>query len=657
MSLTIIDHISPPAPRWVYQPPPSFKTETERLKYYLDQEYPRWVEGYQGLTGQHYFYMQQCWLKDVDGNIFHPEWRDVDEFIFQKIDYCINNGRGLLVYKRREVGATSIFAGGLPFWFARIYPGCLINMTSKDRDGYVRMFDDKVMTCYNNIDEYVMNRTPLNKNNTKNQSFLKLAMKKRYDDGTSKVHETTLNLVETSETEDSVTKFSGGRGKYSYVDEAPLHKRIKKLIRSMEATLMKGTEKKGFLAMAGTVEDKLSNKEIADFKDLIHDVKAFDIDDLFVPAWMGLITQNGHSDEKAGTEWVLKKLEEKEKSSDPHDARAWRMNYPLSTSDIFQFSQGGMFEEDVAAMLQHTMDRLMNDGCPEAPYQIFAYGDSYEAKPSVDGDFYLIEAPKKGIIYYCTIDSIGAGTDDGAEQGSKYAAIIFKGFDPAGGSFEPVCTYYKRPKSVEQAYTATSIMMNWYNKFGGFKEVNYESNMATGDHFGTFLKRTGLYKFAAPRRDVSGKGIINTDKKGQPVNEPVKEWQIKQANVFLRKYGPNIRSKLLLLDLMKKESENADLRSAFFMFMISMWDFDKPVRQVKRQEYKTITRLVNENGYNVYRQFKMPVGSDEANDYSRDQFNSFVDGLSQSLGVDWYNAMNADQRKRYEELVGNLKRG
>ena len=60
-------------------------------------------------------------------------------------------------------------------------------------------------------------------------------------------------------------------------------------------------------------------------------------------------------------------------------------------------------------------------------------------------------------MYYQAIDGIGTGKRDGAEDGSWIASIIFKGYDPDGGSFMPVGIYFERPNTIEQGFNSMSI--------------------------------------------------------------------------------------------------------------------------------------------------------------------------------------------------------
>lgn len=646
---------NPPPPLFIAPPTPVFRDELHRVEYYKEEK-RRWVEGYGGLTGPHYFYLTQCYLKDIYGNIFRPTWRQVDQLIFEKIDSCMKRGKGLMVFKRREIGVSSIFGTGLSFWFALTSPGCLINMTSKDKEGYVRLFDDKVMTCYNNMNEDIMNRIPLNKNNTKDHAFLKLGIKKIGTDGNVRLHETTINCQETSENPRSVNKFSASRGYYTFIDESALHRRIKDLLRSMEATQMMGAEKVGFVCLGGSVEHTLTNEQIAEYQQLMEDVKVFDIETIFLPCYMGLITKNGWDDVEAGKKWYYENVEKKSKSSNPSDLRAFKMNYPIDEDDIFQYSKGGMFDEDVISLIEYQIEKLNKEKCPEVKVKLIdtEHIIAIPDKSTEGGGFWEVEEPKEGIIYYQAIDSIGTGTREGEDDGSNIASIIFKGYDPLGQSYEPVSIYYERPYTVERGYENIIKQFKRYNRYGGVKEINYESAMSTSDHFGSYLEKLGLYgKYAAKRKDLTGKGWINTKKRGTAVNDHIREWQIFQANSFLKKYVQNFRSKLLLHQLLFPVTKNADMRDAFFIFMSSIPNFDRPVEKKKQQRYRTSVILkVNHLGQTIYETTKIPVF--DPNSYrEKNEFEIYEAMLKKKYGEFAYQSANAEEKQKYLQLKNN----
>jgi len=650
------NNFDPPPPKWVYEPVPDFskmnhpKLEEDR---YWEEQNRRWIEGHAGLTGAHYFYLQECILNDIDGNVFRPAWRDVDDLMFQWVDECMKDGQSLLIYKRREIGATSVFAN-LPYWFMKMYPGCRIGLTSgKGQDGVHGFFNDKVLYTYNRLNPTVFDTDAIQMNNTKQNMSLEIKLKV-WDDvmGKEDVRTSLLVCKETDEKPDSPTNLSGRRLRYCYVDEGPLHKRLEDFLGSIIPVLNKGTERVGLLVIAGTVEPQLSSEQVARFEEMIERTKNLNFRTEMLPVWLGMVTKNGWSDQEAGMEWYWSQRSKFEESNDLKGLRDFRMQYPKDKDDVFDLSKGGMFEQDVADIISSQYDKLKNErNNPEVAYKLInhptsgveAIPDTKFRKPDEDGGHWIIEMPKQGVVYYQAIDGIGTGKREGAEKGSWIACTIYKGFDPSGDSFCPVAHYYERPNTIEDGYRQIVMQWNFYNKFGGGKEINYETNAATGDHFGTFLNKHGLYHYAYKQRDLSGKGYINTKRRGTAVNEHTRDWQIRQANIFLRQYAGNIKSKLLLNDLMKPSNVNADLRDAFFIFMVSIPQFDKPVVVKAKDNYKTILRLKTlSNGQTIYEQKKVLISTDNINEGT--SADAYVEKLKSKYGRYWYQNATSDEK-------------
>ena len=645
----------PPPPKWVYEPVPDFTMskhpKLDEDKYWEEQN-RRWIEGHAGLTGAHYFYLQECFLNDIDGNVFRPMWRDVDELMFKWVDECMDSGQSLLVYKRREVGATSVFAN-LPYWFMKVYPGCRIGLTSgKGNDGINGMFNDKILFSYNRFNPIVFNSKPVQMNNTKNVTSLEVSLKVWNDNlSAEELRTSVLFCKETSEKPDSPTNLSGRRYKYVYVDEGPLHTRVEDFLGSIFPAISKGVDRTGLLVIAGTVEPKLTPQQVAAFYDLIERSKNLNVRSEMVPVWMGLITKNGWSDEVAGMDWYWENYKKFEESGDLKGLRDFKMQYPKDEQDIFDLSQGGFFEPDVADLLGHTYKKLLTERSEEVAYKLVNTPTGVEAMPDgvkrmkeKDGGHWIIEMPKKGVMYYQAIDGIGTGRKEGGEKGSWIGCIIFKGWDPDGGSFMPVAVYFERPNTIEDGYRQMMHQWNFYNKFGGGKEINYEVNASTGDHFGTFLEKNGLYQYAYKRKDLSGKGYINTKKRGSAINEHTRDWQVRQANMFLRAHGHNIKSRLLLESLLLGENENADLRDAFLIFMISIPNFEKPVERKVQEKFRSKVILERKpDGTFGYKTIKQKIGANVLDDMSR---GDYVDHLKKKYGHYWFQKATGSEKEK-----------
>jgi hypothetical protein len=185
---------------------------------------------------------------------------------------------------------------------------------------------------------------------------------------------------------------------------------------------------------------------------------------------------------------------------------------------------------------------------------------------------------------------------------------------------------------------------NFYNKFGGGKEINYEVNASTGDHFGTFLEKNGLYQYAYKRKDLSGKGYINTKKRGSAINEHTRDWQVRQANMFLRAHGHNIKSRLLLESLLLGENENADLRDAFLIFMISIPNFEKPVERKVQEKFRSKVILERKpDGTFGYKTIKQKIGANVLDDMSR---GDYVDHLKKKYGHYWFQKATGSEKEK-----------
>lgn len=668
---TIIDFTNPPAPMYVREVKPNFglsKHPEVEIQRHYDLWYQRWLEGYMGLTGPHIYYIQEVMLKDIFGNLYYPHWRDLDHMVFHQIKECMDNKDDGLWYKARDKGITSIFGAGMTMWFARIYPGIKINLSGKDNRNIVAMYEDKIMTAYENMDPLIMNPVPVNINRTKQNVYLKLALKKRMPDGNVKTLFTELNLVESSETEESAANFSGTRSPYTYIDEAPLHKRIAKVIRSSEAVRMKGATKMGFLAMGGTVEDTLSQDQLRDFYQLIQDAKMKGIRTFFVPAWMGLpeYSVNGWSNEKEGTEWVLRKLEEKQKSSDPNDAIAWRKNYPLTEDDIFDLAQGsGAFEQAAMDTLSLTQKTLIESGKNEEVQVKLVNMNSEVAiipdsgkRGKDNGGFWMVEPPQEGQEYYQCIDGAASGKEDGAEEGSWIASVIFKGLSLTGDHYCPVCIYFERPNRLEDGYRNMVMQFRCYNKYEGVNHINYETNAGVGGNFGSYLDAEGLFKKVMRRKDLTAKGFIDVGKLGTAVDTNVLAQLYRRANIFIPRHGGRIRSRMMLNSLLMGKAENADIRSAFLIFMASIAGWDKIVKEKPKEQFRTIVRIVNVNGYNVPKEIKIPLSNAKHHPAMIDDLTLFQSEMKKKYGDYWYQNSSQLEKEKWIELKNspNAKR-
>lgn len=584
--MTIIDKINPSSPILEWRPKPSFKTQLERDRYWAKEKI-KWIDGTESVPGTLYHKTQEQKIKNRNtGVIFRPTCRDVDLLNHETIRDCRKAGEALVIIKPRGVG-LSAEDGCLANYFMKVYPGTTTLLTSCDKPKIASLFSEKVAITFDQYDNEIK-PVEVRRNETATSCYLKTEQLYLDGEGHQQINASQIICRETSDNPASASAFSGQGAIFGAYDEIFLHKRRKELIRSSAPCFVEqGTGiTTGFLLANGTVEDTLTNEQLAELKLLIQEVQTngrlgtMKARLLFLPAWMGKFMTNGFSDEKKGREWWEKEIEALEKLKDPSAVRAFRMNNPMSLDDIFELNKGGRFEDDISDKIKQQHKTVVSMNVPIQRCKLVELGGSITQELDFKkGPTHILENPKQGVQYYLCIDGVATGNKTGEIGGSNVAGTIVKTFDTID-PYSPVAIYSKRPDMIEQSYYDLDALARYYNQFGGLKGIMAEANAGTADHYSTFLEKRGMSHLIMNRQDLSGKGHSNTNKLFQYVTIDVRDFQMKQANMFLRKYIGNIKMVLLLEDMMKATSENADILDSWLMFFTTPAgrDYDKPAK-------------------------------------------------------------------------------
>lgn len=578
----------------IYQrkPVPLFKNDYERDKYY-DKKRRVWEEGENGLTGMHIFYLDEILLENrVTGESYYPICRDIDVLIFHKIEELRKQHKWMYVTKGRGIGLSTIMFS-IPHWFFRIYPGSrCVATTGKDKKTLSYLFSNYFMNAYNNLDELIK-PAYINKNETSAESFLKMQIKTKDRNGNIVLKNSSFVCKETSDTPSSPTAFSGYGAIYGGFDEIPLHPRRSKLIESAKEIFVDPLTKdiKGFLLGGGTVEQNLSSEDILELKGFIDGCEALNFHHVFVPASWGNCMTNGWSDIEKAEKRILAKRAELELLEDKSFLKAEIKNNPLSLDEIFDMGGSGKIEEDVLAIVKEAEKIIVRDKIIQPKYNLVDMGGFIQTNPTKDSPFIILEQPKEGVTYIIGNDGTGTTKDSGVESGSNVAMVVTKMFDPSDpdSSYTPIASYEERPKSFEDSYVKQTNLIKLYNKHG-LARVRLQANQAN-EHFGAYLVKQGLKKVIGYRHDLGGVAKANKNKMGTYVTLDIIDWQYKQANRVLRRYGRNFRLKKLLEELQLPYEKNTDILDAWLMCLIEMGiDFDKIVEKKSNN-----TRVYYEN--------------------------------------------------------------
>lgn len=589
---TIIVKSGESKPIFKYEPPPIFKTKLEAQRWWAEEN-KRWIEGYGGygdgsgggLPGTFYYACTQGHVKNrVTGvtSRYQPRATGLmmHEFIYKQRQAKRMGG----IIKPRGVGLSTEF-GILSAYFMRAFPGSTTLCTSKDLEGIGTIYKEKFLPTYSNMPVEIRPEI-INKNDSKGNYYLRTQIPITRADGTGEydIAESELYMRETSEKPDSPTNFSGKGAIFGAYDEYPLHPRRRELLRSSIECYKDPVTKEltGFLLWGGTVEAALNSEQTAQFRNLVNDSALWDCDILFIPYYMQMfLDENGHPDVKRAEEWWEKEFEKNSKKNDGgEDLRAFIRNNPRSLEDIFSSGEGSRWEDDVSNIIKEQRKNVLKEKIVYKPGTLLDYGQKISFVPSQSGSVHVLEQPIDGVEYLTLVDGVATGTESGSEGGSKVAAVVVKKFDPNGLPYQPVALYYERPKNVEQSYMSITNLSVLYNSYGLFKGIMAEANAATADHFATYLKKRGLGKFIMYRRDLLGNNKVNSGKPFHYVNSDVRDYQMRQANMFMRKYGQSVTLLPLLDQMLMSKEDNTDVLDAWLMLFLALPDnYDEPVRQ------------------------------------------------------------------------------
>lgn len=595
--------------------PLNFKTSYDRQKYWA-KEKKKWIEGVDSIPGTLYHYWQEQKLKArTGGKTIRPLPREADLIIHQKIRECRDILHAhLLVYKCRGIGLSTLI-GSLCNYFMRAYPGSTSLITSADQARIAKLYTDKIKVAFENYHPDI--RYDISKRNeTTIKTYLQIAIKYLDEYGLEQITYSDIHCNQTSDSDEAAMSFSGTGAIFGGYDEGPLNKRITKLLRSSEECYRNQTtgQNEGFLLVGGTIEQQITPAQLHDFQELIANREVFKMEEMFIPYNWKYHDDNGYFDFERAKVLYDEEYERKAKSGDPNDLISFKKNNPTCREDLFDLAAAGIFEQDVAEKIKVQYREVINEQpvkIPSLPYIITDVTGAMEAVPDKKSKTDILEMPKPGCNYYVCIDGVATGKRVSGEEGSYVASIVMKMFDPSADSFSymPVCVYYERPESVEQSYYKITNQGKFYNKFGGLKGFAAEANASTADHFSTHLEKEGLSRYIMMRKDLSGKGYSSKTRVFQYITKEARDYQIRMANPFLRKYIQGVRHKKLLQDLMKSDQENADLRDAFFMFFIAIDpDFDKPIIKTQQKYISSMELRIGPNG-TYWEEVKRPVKS------------------------------------------------
>lgn len=316
---------------------PDFGGDDEEKRLWWVEERRRCIEGYNRMSGKHYFYFHHCTIKHSNGARTFPEYRRADADFFARVESHLrgeNKGWGLLGLKRRRIGASWKVASDI-LHECTFYWNSDIGVVSKSEDDVKIFFNEKLKFVYDNL-------PPSFRSKTHKNSLMKMRFGESVKDKAgNKIARGNSSVITCKAPTD--TAWEGTGMKYWLVDEAGKIPNLGTMLSLTKPCLTgaDGITIESFAFMFGTAgnEDDIGE----DYKNLWYKSEANRFKQYFIPGWAGLFLDKfGNEDIPRAIRFILEERENKKSISDAeyHD---FMQQYPLTPEEAFMSSSGGKF--------------------------------------------------------------------------------------------------------------------------------------------------------------------------------------------------------------------------------------------------------------------------------------------------------------------------
>lgn len=377
----------------------------------------RWKDGHAGLTGIHYFYLTQMKIKDAEGNLIRPMWRDVDEIILDKFLECSENETDLYVFKRREIGLSSVFGGLIPLWVSIMYAGSTCLMTSADLTRVTDLMANKFVAQWGSLDDWCRSK----KLTYEKSKGIKVA--ELDEDGKETGNVADIVCRQTSQDKKDATNLEGARAKYAFLDELFLHPYPEEVRGSVESCLMGGMGRVGIMVAGGSA-NSISRLGLKEATRIVESAKGGMTEVLFISGAMGITSAtirdekgkktgtenfciNGWSDVARAEAYIDWQREIYDLSTDKRALNSFVKRYPKTLDEILQSDEVGVIPKDVADRIPDQELELKNNPRNIRRIKITDNGEGTISFVNDPKGYWLIaEPPVKGMTYEMGTDCI-----------------------------------------------------------------------------------------------------------------------------------------------------------------------------------------------------------------------------------------------------------
>lgn len=496
-----------------YKYPEKFSSKQEEIDYQLE-EINRLINGYDGLCGKGYGWLNYAKIRDPEKGKISPEFRAKQEEYFAKVeDLQVHKGSGLVGFKRRRWGFTSVGAWD-DYHDCITKPYYQIGANSKSESDSRKAFKH-VKFIHQNMPDWLRPRATA----SDRRDFMEFAWYEKDDNGNRIKHgiQSWLSSVAPTDNAHEGEAYSKLR-----IDEAGKIINLLTLWGYAEDCLMLNTRRVGLPIILGTVGD--IDKDGKGLMELYMNNAAYNLERFAVYGYHGLIVDPfGNDMIKEAIRWVVYERKKRE-STTKKNQEAFRQKYPLVERDAFnQISEGGVGDPKI---INAQIINLISNPPAANVGRMKLVGDVPQFETNPNGNVTIYEMPlglQNG--YRAVLDP---AEDDGVKKSRDSSDLGFTIAARAYGllPFRLAVEYCHRPMKLEDAYFQFALLCRLYgckitiemNKGGwrAFKwfEVNYPDLLELTPRAATNARGGVELRYGVkmtPDRKNQMEGLLNED--------------------------------------------------------------------------------------------------------------------------------------------------
>jgi len=479
---------------------PNLHPDSFEYRQWWQQQRDRCIDGYKyngiSITGRHYFYLNFWKIRGVNDTgrktLIPPRFTDLDYDYFREVDRAIATGTNLLVGKARQKGFSEKNACLMGYEYT-LFPhsqSVVISYEDKYNVNTMKM-------CIRGLNE-LRNTEFYKRRNPDSPGYIQ-AKYRIITDG-KPVWGGSFAEVYSITARNNPQAASGLSPSLLIIEEAGMFPGLIETYKYIQPMMEAEGKKTGLVVIVGTGGDMDGGAE--ELCKMFYNPDAYDLltfdnnydddqnpemlrtrDDLkkiayFVPAWRYRITDtdgNSLRDESMGD--ILKKRERARKSDKADGYYTEVTQNPLNPSEMFMITGKNIFNRDKLYHRLHQLrtSRILSNLCQRGDLNWVRDTNGtvtdVEWKVNESGEFMVWEhpvwrsgeqAPKMNNLYFGSTDSYDR--DEAPTSTSKLSSQIFKGIlDTNTESLKFVARYTSRPRTAEEAYEKSALLMFYYN--------------------------------------------------------------------------------------------------------------------------------------------------------------------------------------------------